>query len=124
MSGTIGKRSCSSVGADVEPRLSTAESLRGHKAVPCETPASPLLQNEMRRRLLQSGAGLALAGLCLPNQVLAQSAKEPVVDAYVPREKYALLIGNREYPNRKEIAPAHKNVSDVKDVLEYYEFKV
>ncbi|MBK7684930.1 MAG: caspase family protein [Rhodocyclaceae bacterium] len=124
MSGTFGKRSCSSVGADVEPRLSTAESLRGHKAVPCETPASPLLQNEMRRRLLQSGAGLALASLCLPNHALAQNAKEPVVDAYVPREKYALLIGNREYPNRKEIAPAHKNVSDIKDVLEYYEFKV
>jgi hypothetical protein len=34
------------------------------------------------------------------------------------------LIGNRDYPNRKDIAPAHKNVRDIKEVLEYYEFKV
>ena len=51
------------------------------------------VHDEMRRRLLQSGAGLALAGLCLPHQVLAQKPGEPVVDAYVPREKYALRFG-------------------------------
>ena len=90
-------------------------------AVACDDTPS---HDEMRRRLLQSGAGLALAGLCFPHQVWAQKTGEPVVDAYVPREKYALLIGNRDYPNRKEIAPAHKNVNDIKDVLEYYEFKV
>ncbi len=42
----------------------------------------------------------------------------------MPRAKYALLIGNRDYPNRKDIAPAHKNVTDLKDILEYYDFKV
>ena len=58
-----------------------------------------------------------------PN-LLAQAGGDPVQDIYAPRAKYALLIGNRDYPNRKDIAPAHKNVTDLKDVLEYYEFKV
>jgi hypothetical protein len=48
--------------------------------------------------------------------MLAQaSAGEPIQDIYAPRSKYALLIGNRDYPNRKDIAPAHKNVTDLKE---------
>jgi Caspase domain len=80
--------------------------------------------NVNRRRLLTSSASLALASLCQTNFAFAQKSGDPVVDAYVPREKYALLIGNRDYPKNKDIAPAHKNVTDVKEVLEYYEFKV
>ena len=86
--------------------------------------SSPSAESATRRRLLLSGAGLALGSWCNVNPAWAQKAGEPVVDAYVPREKYALLIGNRDYPKNKEIAPAHKNIRDVKDVLEYFEFKV
>lgn len=79
----------------------------------------------MRRSLvLGGGAGLALGALPVSSDLFAQVGGDPVQDAYVPRSKYALLIGNRDYPNRKDIAPAHKNVRDLKDVLEYYEFKV
>ncbi len=79
-----------------------------------------------RRRslLLGGGAGLALGTLPISGELFAQTTGEAIQDVYVPRAKYALLIGNRDYPNRKDIAPAHKNVRDLKDVLEYYEFKV
>jgi hypothetical protein len=81
------------------------------------------LPSALRRSLLLAGgAGLALGSL--PFEAMAQAAGEPIQDIYAPRAKYALLIGNRDYPNRKDIAPAHKNVADLKDVLEYYEFKV
>lgn len=88
-------------------------------------PAPGLSCNQVRRSLvLGGGAGLALGALSISGDLFAQSGAEPVQDVYVPRVKYALLIGNRDYPNRKDIAPAHKNVSDLKDVLEYLEFKV
>ncbi len=74
--------------------------------------------------VLGSGASLALGALGFPSELFAQTAGDPIQDVYVPRAKYALLIGNRNYPNRKDIAPAHKNVRDIKEVLEYYEFKV
>lgn len=74
--------------------------------------------------LLGGSAGLALGALPVSQDLFAQSVGETLQDVYVPRAKYALLIGNRDYPNRKDIAPAHKNVRDLKDVLEYYEFKV
>ncbi|MCF8151393.1 MAG: caspase family protein [Burkholderiaceae bacterium] len=82
-------------------------------------------RSETRRRLvLGSGAGLALSSLGFSPELLAQAIGDPIQDVYVPRAKYALLIGNRDYPNRKDIAPAHKNVRDLKEVLQYYEFKV
>lgn len=85
----------------------------------------PASHSALRRSLLLGGgAGLALGALSVSPELLAQSVGEPLQDAYVPRIKHALLIGNRNYPNRKEIAPAHKNVRDLKDILEYYEFKV
>lgn len=76
-----------------------------------------------RRALLLGGA----ASLLLPvrQTAIAQSSVNIVLkDAYVPRIKHALLIGNRNYPNRKDIPPAHKNVSDVAEAMEYLEFKV
>lgn len=79
---------------------------------------------QRRSLLLGGGAGLALGALAVSPELFAQTGAEPIQDAFVPRAKYALLIGNRDYPNRKDIAPAHKNVADLKDVLEYYEFKV
>lgn len=77
-----------------------------------------------RSLLLGGGAGLALGALPVSPELFAQPVGDPIQDAFVPRAKYALLIGNRDYPNRKDIAPAHKNVTDLKDVFEYYEFKV
>lgn len=87
------------------------------------TDSSP---SELRRSLLVgAGSAVALGALPFSPACLAQSsAAEPIQDVYAPRSKYALLIGNRDYPNRKDIAPAHKNVRDIKEVLEYYEFKV
>ena len=82
------------------------------------------LANQKRRRLLLGSAGLAFAGFSFAARVSAQTRAAQLTDVYVPREKYALLIGNRDYPNNKEIFPAHKNVRDIKDVLEYYEFVV
>lgn len=76
-----------------------------------------------RSLLLGGGAGLALGALA-PELFAQSSGGQPIQDIYAPRAKYALLIGNRDYPNRKDIAPAHKNVTDLKDVLQYYEFKV
>lgn len=76
-----------------------------------------------RRALLLGGA----AGLLLPTPrvSLAQGSVNIVLkDAYVPRVKHALLIGNRNYPNRKDIPPAHKNITDIAEALEYLEFKV
>lgn len=78
-----------------------------------------------RSILLGGGAAVALGAFPFASDCLAQAAGgEPIQDIYAPRTKFALLIGNRDYPNRKDIAPAHKNVTDLKDILEYYEFKV
>ncbi len=78
-----------------------------------------------RGLLLGGGAALALGSLPLASDCFGQTqGAEPIQDIYAPRKKFALLIGNRDYPNRKDIAPAHKNVRDLKDLLEYYEFKV
>lgn len=78
-----------------------------------------------RSLLLGGGAAAALGALPFGPGCFAQSpAGEPIQDIYAPRTKLALLIGNRDYPNRKDIAPAHKNVRDFKEILEYYEFKV
>lgn len=78
-----------------------------------------------RTLLLGAGAAGALAALPVVPECFAQGlGGEPIQDIYAPRTKLALLIGNRDYPNRKDIAPAHKNVRDLKETLEYYEFKV
>lgn len=82
--------------------------------------------NPKRRDLLVAGgAAVALGALPFSRESFAQAAAgQPIQDIYAPRTKFALLIGNRDYPNRKDIAPAHKNVRDLKEILEYYEFKV
>lgn len=78
--------------------------------------------NQFRRAILRGGAaGLLASRLPL---AFAQSEEGGLKDAYVPRTKYALLIGNRNYANKKDIPPAHKNVRDIQEALEYLEFKV
>ena len=75
-----------------------------------------------RRALLAAGLAAAAGPL---RQAFAQPAAEHAAqDAYIPRIKHALLIGNRAYPNRKDIPPAHKNVADIKEILEFLEFNV
>lgn len=45
-------------------------------------------------------------------------------DVYIPLKKFALVIGNRDYPDGKDLPPAQKNARDVHEALEYLEFKV
>lgn len=82
--------------------------------------------NESRRAIVMGGgAAAALSAFPIALDCFGQTAeKDPIQDVYAPRSKFALLIGNRDYPNRKDIAPAYKNVRDLKDILEYYEFRV
>jgi len=84
---------------------------------------APLKFSPSRRALLV--AGLAGAAAVPLRHALAQSSADSVAqDAYIPRIKHALLIGNRAYPNRKDIPPAHKNVADIREILEFLEFEV
>lgn len=78
--------------------------------------------NQYRRSLLLGGAATMLAAR-LP-AAFAQGADSGLKDAYIPRTKHALLIGNRYYANNKDIPPAHKNVADIREVLEFLEFSV
>lgn len=74
-----------------------------------------------RRDMLLGGA----AGLLAQHMPMALAQSDTAIkDAYVPRIKHALLIGNRAYPGNKEIPPAHKNVVDMKEALEFLEFNV
>jgi len=77
---------------------------------------------DRRRRALLLGGAAGMLATRLP-QAFAQ-ADGGLKDAYVPRTKHALLIGNRVYANNKDIPPAHKNVADVRETLEFLEFKV
>ncbi len=78
--------------------------------------------NSNRRALLAVGLAAAAGPW---RHAFAQSAAEHAAqDAYIPRIKHALLIGNRAYPNKKDIPPAHKNVADIKEILEFLEFDV
>ena len=71
-------------------------------------------------------AGLAGAATPLQMQIaFGQSGAVAVAqDAYIPRVKHALLIGNRAYPNKKDLPPARKNVADMQEILEFLEFEV
>lgn len=79
---------------------------------------------DQKRRLLL--AGLALSPLARHAHSAPGGGGSDAIaqDAYIPRVKHALLIGNRNYPNRKDIPPAHKNVADLREALEFLEFKV
>src|SRR5688572_24635414 len=73
----------------------------------------------LRRRLLQGAGGAALAwrgGLAAAQPAAAAQAAEP------PR--LALLIGNRDYPDGEDLPPIHKNVRDLRRVLEKRGFQV
>lgn len=54
----------------------------------------------------------------------ASTTVNAIKDVSVPRKKYALVIGNRDYPNHKDLPPAHKNVTDIVETLKYLEFNV
>ncbi len=71
-----------------------------------------------RRTLLRWGAaaGGALAAWPAPGQGLVADGPEP------PR--LALLIGNRAYPDGDDLPPIHKNVRDLRTVLEKRGFQV
>lgn len=86
-----------------------------------------VLPRPQRRRWLKAGgswAGLsALGGLpglsgLAPRPVAAQAStgSEP--------QRLALLIGNRDYPDGEDLPPIHKNVRDLRAVLEKRGFSV
>jgi len=75
--------------------------------------------NAARREALRSllAAGAALSGLPLRAQTAAPAgADEP------PR--LALLIGNRDYPDKEDLPPIHKNVRDLQAALQQRGFEV
>ncbi|MFO0445312.1 MAG: caspase domain-containing protein [Betaproteobacteria bacterium] len=79
------------------------------------TPTWPPLPD--RRRLLQGTAALA-AG----HPLLQALAQQPAAGGEPPR--LALLIGNRDYPEGEDLPPIHKNVRDLRAVLEKRGFTV
>lgn len=79
------------------------------------TPTLPPLPS--RRRLLQGTAVLA-AG----HPLLQALAQQPAASGEPPR--LALLIGNRDYPEGEDLPPIHKNVRDLRAVLEKRGFTV
>jgi hypothetical protein len=85
------------------------------------------LKQPRRRHLLQAGsawAGLsaltALPGLGMLAPTVARAQAGPGGEP--PR--LALLIGNRDYPDGEDLPPIHKNVRDLRAVLERRGFKV
>lgn len=89
--------------------------------------ASTSPPHPQRRRLLQAGsswAGLAaLAGVPgLAGWPASPSHAQAGTDAEPPR--LALLIGNRDYPEGEDLPPIHKNVRDLRAVLEKRGFTV
>ena len=82
-------------------------------------PARFRLRATLRRRtVLRWGAASGAALGAWP--VLAQGA---VADGPEP-PRLALLIGNREYPDGEDLPPIHKNVRDLRAVLEKRGFQV
>ena len=85
----------------------------------------------LRRRDLL-GLGAAAGALVLSRGVAAQSTPgdgaAPVVSGTLARSveppRLALLIGNREYPDGEDLPPIHKNVRDLRAVLEKRGFTV
>jgi hypothetical protein len=67
-----------------------------------------------RRQLIQWPLAAA-AGAALGGEAAAQSAGPP---------RLALLIGNRVYPTPFDLPPTHKNVHDLRDVLQRRGFEV
>ena len=82
--------------------------------------AAPLLR---RRRLLQgTGAWVGLSALAGTGAARAQAASADTEGPEPPR--LALLIGNRDYPDGEDLPPIHKNVRDLRAVLERRGFRV
>jgi hypothetical protein len=75
-----------------------------------------------RRRVLQWGG--ALAGLPAWATLAQQPAATPVAAAAGQAPRLALLLGNRDYPGGEDLPPIHKNVRDLRSVLEKRGFTV
>ncbi len=77
-----------------------------------------------RRRWLQwaSAAVAATQGAAFSGPALAQPAPAAASSGEPPR--LALLIGNRDYPEGEDLPPIHKNVRDLRAVLERRGFEV
>lgn len=80
--------------------------------------------DEKRRSLILAVAAATLLGKIGYASTDASSTPIKSAGFLVPSEKYALLIGNRDYPGGKDLPPAHKNVSDMEEALKYLEFEV
>ena len=78
----------------------------------------PLHALPTRRRLLQGGAALLAA-----HPLLRSLAQHPPAAGGEP-PRLALLIGNRDYPEGEDLPPIHKNVRDLRAVLEKRGFTV
>ncbi|MBX3600457.1 MAG: caspase family protein [Rubrivivax sp.] len=78
----------------------------------------PLHALPTRRRLLQGGAALLTA-----HPLLRSLAQQPPAAGGEP-PRLALLIGNRDYPEGEDLPPIHKNVRDLRAVLEKRGFTV
>ncbi len=80
-----------------------------------------------RRRWLQWGGSCAgLLGFGRPVAWAQQQAPAEATPPAAPKEppRLALLIGNRDYPDGDDLPPIHKNVRDLRAVLEKRGFTV
>jgi hypothetical protein len=80
-----------------------------------------------RRRWLQwSGSWATLLGLASPASWAQQTSPAEVLPSPPAKEppRLALLIGNRDYPEGDDLPPIHKNVRDLRAVLEKRGFSV
>lgn len=88
---------------------------------PSSDPATANVRNAARRRLLR-GAGAAIGMGTALGRAVGQAADAGDTSAEPPR--LALLIGNRDYPDGEDLPPIHKNVRDLRAVLEKRGFQV
>ena len=92
--------------------------------LPTPGPASTSTRALRRRRWLQWAGACAAATQAagFAGNVLAQPAAAASPTTEPPR--LALLIGNRDYPEGEDLPPIHKNVRDLRAVLERRGFEV
>lgn len=77
-----------------------------------------------RRRLLlgTTVAGLLLSPLGRGIAQIATERRSSMLDLIKPTQRYALLIGNRNYVTGSHIPPAYKNIADLSNALDCLEF--
>lgn len=75
-----------------------------------------------RRRALR--ALLALAGLPLAAPALGRQSQDSAPESLPQVQRYALLVGNGDYPVPHDLPPIHKNVMDLGEALVHRGFDV